>query len=191
MTTVLCCIAGHRSASPIALSEQPRNIRLARPEEIELNRIFLTACLPEDHPHAIKTPGRKVSTNPNIVRSPSFGNKLRRQLSRHSLPRRKSLQSLRHSAPRLIHRRSKGVTEDLTIEQILVNEPHDQSQYDDDARSVLVLSRIASSRDDVMEGSGLSLPQPPHRSMILPSFEWLVPHIKECVNPQAIVTEQD
>lgn len=188
MATVLCCIAGHRTASPLSVCEPPRNIRLARPEELELNRIFLTACLPEDHPHAIKIPGRKVPLNTDIVQSPTLGNKLRRQLSRHSLPRPKSLQSLRLSAPRLIHRRSRAAKDDLTIEEILVDGPKDQNQYDEDARSVLVLSRVASSRDDRLE------PQERHPSphpMALSSFEWLVPQIRRCEEQQVRLTHAD
>ncbi|GAB7345528.1 hypothetical protein MBLNU457_3843t1 [Dothideomycetes sp. NU457] len=175
MATILCCIAGHRTASSPSVYEPPRSIRLARPEEIELNRIFLTACLPEDHPHAIKIPGRKVPLNADIVQSPTLGNKLRRQLSRHSLPRPKSLQSLRLSAPRLIHRRSRAAKDDLTIEEILIDGPIDQNQYDEDAHSVLVLSRLASSRDDRVEPAER---QPSQHHTLLSSFEWLLPQIR-------------
>ncbi|GAB7355058.1 hypothetical protein MBLNU459_g5652t1 [Dothideomycetes sp. NU459] len=64
--------------------------KLEPSDEIELYKIFAFASLPEDHPDALKFSGRKPCVDESIVRSPSFTNKLRRQLSRKSLLSKKT-----------------------------------------------------------------------------------------------------
>lgn len=189
MASTLCCIAGHRSRSSEGLNAHPlfvssardanvpRSIKLARPEELELNRIFVAASLPEDHPDALYMPGRKPPFDPSMVRSPSFGNKLRRRISRHTLVPSKSMSSLMHSGPRLLHRKSRVHKDDLSIEEIFGDKAAAEGGYDSDAHSVQIMPRIAS--DKTSQGKMTCPPLRPVQSMVLPSFEWLAPCIKE------------
>lgn len=50
-----------------------------------IDSIFAATALPEDHPHALKLPERKVATNNDIVQSPSITNKIKLQFRRTSL----------------------------------------------------------------------------------------------------------
>lgn len=76
----------HEKQSPRGKAVHSEKISaLKSSDEIELHRIFAIASLPEDHPDALKFAGRKPSVDETIVCSPSFTNKLRRQLSRKSL----------------------------------------------------------------------------------------------------------
>lgn len=61
------------------------NLPLYSADDLELQRIFVAASLPEDHPDAIRMNHRKPEVDESIIRSPSFKSKLRRQLSRKSL----------------------------------------------------------------------------------------------------------
>jgi len=181
MATTLCCTTKERSISPDTLAPQPlfvggtarhshsaRNIKLARPDELQLNSIIVTATLPEDHPHAVKFTGRKVPLDRTIVRSPSLGNKLRTQLSRKSLVPSKSLQSLRHPIPRFMHRKpkSKTSTGNLSFEDILYDKTAADGGYDSDAHSMKVPSRLMSAE----RAPGISVPL---QESLSPSAAWL------------------
>lgn len=119
MDSKLCCIAPPRAQSPedgprpvVRPWKSLANIRhpfshekqpfqgatadhLEKPfafepsDGMELQRIFAVASLPDNHPDALKFPGRKPGVDETIVCSPSFTNKLRRQLSRKSLGSRR------------------------------------------------------------------------------------------------------
>ena len=190
MAAKLCCTTAHRSLSPdtpnarllsaITPIKTPSKsgapcARSGRLDEAELNRIFVAASLPEDHPHAIRLPGRKPRLETRILRSPSFGNKLKRQLSRKSLVSSRSLASLRPHGPRLAHHRSKHLigTGDLTLAEILFDRRADEGGYDPDARSVNVASRLGISEaiEEPME--------PPQQLPPIdrPSFDWLMPYL--------------
>lgn len=108
MSPLLCCSVPERALSPDAQSIRPAVFPLgdlhrpklprdstrrgdiqrqsSLPDDLEFQRIFVAASLPEDHPDALRIPGRKPSCNLSIVRSPSLAQKLRRQLSHSTLP---------------------------------------------------------------------------------------------------------
>lgn len=115
----LCCTAPVRSHSPDATPSRPvrhfkslANIKIhfannkhattatngltdrSQPrypaDDLELRHIFVAASLPEDHPHALSIGHRKPEVDETIIHSPSFTNKLRRQLSRKSLATNKT-----------------------------------------------------------------------------------------------------
>ncbi|KAH0366328.1 hypothetical protein KCU65_g5433, partial [Aureobasidium melanogenum] len=110
-------------------------------DDLELRRIFVAASLPEDHPHALKICHRKPEVDESIMHSPSFTNKLRRQLSRKSLVTDKSY---RHSASKL--NLKSHVLPRKRLEHGL---PELAGGYDDDAQSLcLVGSRLASLAND-------------------------------------------
>jgi hypothetical protein len=166
MAAKLCCTAPVRSKSPDATPSRPvrqfkslANIKThfannkhattttdrGRPlypaDDLELRRIFVAASLPEDHPHALRIGHRKPQVDESIIHSPSFTNKLRRQLSRKSLVIDKSsertknkptIKSFASSNKRLVH----GL-QDLA------------GGYDEDAQSLcLTESRLASLKND-------------------------------------------
>ncbi|KAF2223382.1 hypothetical protein BDZ85DRAFT_108535 [Elsinoe ampelina] len=120
----------------------PRNKRLSREDRMELNRIFVGASLPEDHPHAIPLSNRRPILFTKIIRSPSFSRKLKRQLSRTSLITSKSLVSLRSHPVKLLHRRSRMKSKAYLVENVMDKNAVSPNEYDSDARSV----RINSTR---------------------------------------------
>lgn len=169
----LCCTAPIRSHSPDATPSRPvrhfkslANIRMhfannkhattatngltdrsqARypADDLELRHIFVAASLPEDHPHALRIGHRKPEVDETIIHSPSFTNKLRRQLSRKSLVTDKSHKNTTSKSiikpfvyPR--KRRAHGLR-DLAVD------------YDDDAQSLrLPESRLVSLENDSCE----------------------------------------
>lgn len=109
MAARFCCTVPSRSNSPEAVAPRPlkqwRSLAAIRhphqdsrrlldrdhlprgstPDTLELQRIFVTASLPDDHPDALHIADRKPSLDDSIICSPSFTNKVRRQLSRKSL----------------------------------------------------------------------------------------------------------
>ncbi|KAG9670523.1 hypothetical protein KCU95_g17960, partial [Aureobasidium melanogenum] len=110
-------------------------------DDLELRRIFVAASLPEDHPHALKIRHRQPGVNESIIHSPSFTNKLRRQLSRKRLVTDKSH---KHSASKLNLR--PHVLPRKRLEHGL---PELAGSYDDDAQSLcLIGSRLASLAND-------------------------------------------
>ncbi|KAH0261962.1 hypothetical protein KCU91_g13697, partial [Aureobasidium melanogenum] len=110
-------------------------------DDLELRRIFVAASLPEDHPHALKIRHRKPEVDESIIHSPSFTNKLRRQLSRKRLVTDKSH---KHSASKLNLR--PHVLPRKRLEHGL---PELAGSYDDDAQSLcLIGSRLASLAND-------------------------------------------
>ncbi|KAG9884087.1 hypothetical protein KCU94_g18400, partial [Aureobasidium melanogenum] len=110
-------------------------------DDLELRRIFVAASLPEDHPHALKIRHRKPEVDESIIRSPSFTNKLRRQLSRKSLVTDKLH---KNTASRLNLRPQVSLRKRLEY-----GLPELAGGYDDDAQSLcLVGSRLASLAND-------------------------------------------
>jgi hypothetical protein len=75
MPADICCINSHRSLSPT----EP-----ARPSPLTLNSLFAVAALPEDHPHSLKLPVPDRRPPKNLIRSPSFADKLKGQLRRRA-----------------------------------------------------------------------------------------------------------
>lgn len=188
MTNVLCCTALDRSLSPPTPNARvardiankrsldkanTRKQRLSSSDEIELNNIFVAASLPEDHPHAVKLSCRKPGLDESIIRSPTLGSKLRKQLSRKSLATSKSLRNIKTHSPKL--RRRRFSSNDLTINDLLGASTADDSGYDPDAFSVRIKSCLGSTENLATD---LQLPKR-ERPSILPSFEWLVPRIDE------------
>jgi hypothetical protein len=162
----LCCTAPSRSPSPDAAPSRPvrqfkslANIKThfannkhatstndrSRPlypaDDLELQRIFVTASLPEDHPHALRTGHRKPQVDESIIHSPTFANKLRTQLSRKSSATDKSLEKTS----------SKTTIRPFAYsrKRLVPGLPDLTDGYDDDARSLcLTESRLASLRND-------------------------------------------
>ena len=130
---------------------------------LELNRIFVTASLPEDHPHAITFPGRKPSFDDSIIRSPSFGNKLRRQLSRRSLAPGRSVRRLKSAGPLIIHRKRRTASDLPLTELFASGRPYDGG-YDSDARTVRVTS------PPITYSSGTA-----DQEHAVHNFDWLAP----------------
>ncbi|KAI5248548.1 hypothetical protein E4T43_01311 [Aureobasidium subglaciale] len=76
----------HNKHTPVVADDHSKRSPTRYPaDDLELRRIFVTASLPEDHPHALRLQHRKPGVDETIIRSPSFTNKLRRQLSRRSI----------------------------------------------------------------------------------------------------------
>ncbi|KAI4720749.1 hypothetical protein E4T48_02937 [Aureobasidium sp. EXF-10727] len=131
----------HNKHAPATTDHAERSHPLYSADDLELQRIFVAASLPADHPHALRIAHRKPEVDESIVHSPSFTNKLRRQLSRKSLvtdklhtqPTSKStVKPFAHARKRFGH----GL-------------PDLAGDYDDDARSLcLTESRLASLKND-------------------------------------------
>ncbi|KAK6007961.1 hypothetical protein QM012_004775 [Aureobasidium pullulans] len=118
-----------------------RSHRLYPADDLELRRIFVTASLPEDHPHTLRIRHRKPEVDESIIHSPSFTNKLRRQLSRKSLATNKlPKMSISKLAPR---------SQALLERRLETGLPGVAGGYDDDAQSLcLIGSRLASLAND-------------------------------------------
>lgn len=118
-----------------------RNHPLYPADDLELRRIFVAASLPEGHPHALRIRHRKPEVDESIIHSPSFTNKLRRQLSRKSLVTDKS---------------RKDTASKLNLRPLVLSRkrsehghPELAGGYDDDAQSLcLTGSRLASLAND-------------------------------------------
>lgn len=113
-------------------------------DDLELRHIFVAASLPEDHPHALRIGHRKPEVDETILHSPSFTNKLRRQLSRKSLVTDKSRRDTT----------SKSIIRPFVYPQKRrVHVLRDLADgYDDDAQSLrLPESRLVSLEDDSYE----------------------------------------
>lgn len=66
-------------------SRSPSPTEPSRPSILPLDGIFAVAALPEDHPHALKISERRApKLTKNLLRSPSFANKLKGQLRRRA-----------------------------------------------------------------------------------------------------------
>lgn len=194
VASVLCCTALERTLSPPTPNARlARDIankrsmdkmnnhktRLGSLDELELNKIFIAASLPDDHPHAVKFSGRKAGLNDSIIRSPTLANKLKKQLSRKSLASSKSLRSLKAHSPRLPYRKRRDMGKDLTIDELLADDSVNSNDYDPDAQ--LLQSRIGS-----IERVTGPLHLPKHtRPSILPSFQWLAPQTDGLVSKSA------
>ena len=169
----LCCTAPVRSHSPDATPSRPvrhfkslANIKIHfannkhattatnsltdrsqsryPADDLELRHIFVAASLPEDHPHALRIGHRKPEVDESIIHSPSFTNKLRRQLSRKSLVTDKPQRDTT----------SRSIIKHFPFpHKRLVHDLRDLADgYDDDAQSLrLPESRLVSLEND---GSG-------------------------------------
>jgi hypothetical protein len=162
----LCCTAPSRSPSPDAAPSRPvrhfkslanikthfandkhatttndRSQPLYPADDMELQRIFVAASLPEDHPHALRVGHRKPQVDESIIHSPTFANKLRTQLSRKSLLTDKPLgKTSSKTTIRPFAYSRKRQTPGL---------PDLADVYDDDGQSLfLTESRLASLRND-------------------------------------------
>ncbi|THX16190.1 hypothetical protein D6D13_01679 [Aureobasidium pullulans] len=130
---------GHSKHTPTTtdgLTDENRPIYPA--DDLELQRIFVAASLPEDHPDALKLRHRKPDVDESIIHSPSFTNKLRRQLSRKSLATNNSdKETTKKSIRPFARKKTEHGFADLA------------GGYDDDAQSLcLTESRLASLKDD-------------------------------------------
>ncbi|KAF4551782.1 Hypothetical protein D9617_12g036720 [Elsinoe fawcettii] len=141
---------------------------------MDLNRIFVGASLPEDHPHAITLPDRRPALITRIMRSPSFGNKIKRQLSRNSLIPSKSLTSLRSHPIRLLHRRSRTRPKEYVNENTAEPASSPEDNYDSDTKSV----RITTTRVNTDERQPVVTPINEAARQNISGFEWLVPCIE-------------
>lgn len=106
--------------------------------QLELDTILVSAVLPDNHPHALKLPSRKLTPHPGILRSPGLGYKLRHSVSRLSLP------SFRTNARMLRARKSK-----LSLEDMLADRGPFEGGYDSDAQSVVVRTPALSLRSSL------------------------------------------
>lgn len=89
-------------------------------DDLELQRIFVSASLPEDHPDALRIPGRKPSLDESIIRSPRLAKKLRRQLSRKSFASgRSGLKSIKSGKKAARTHSRKGIASDGKEQRIL------------------------------------------------------------------------
>ena len=169
MATRLCCTALSRSTSPqdapprplkhwrsMAVvhyppvndtSRQPLAFRTS--DDLELHRIFVSASLPEDHPDALRIPGRKPSLDQTIIRSPSFSKKIHRQLSRRSLASAKTgLKSIRPSKRSALAHHDHDDAEEESILDFFKRDG-DVSAFDPDALSLeLDEARLVSLQFD-------------------------------------------
>ena len=109
---------------------------LTRADRIELERIFVSASLPADHPHSIRLPSRKTSLFDAIAKSPSLGRKIKRRLSRSSLVSAKGLPSLSRYARNLLHLKAGARGRRLSIDDIAEDHPASTAAYDEDAHPV-------------------------------------------------------
>ena len=193
MASNLCCVPDERSLSPDTPSARLLTTPLHRRtpnrkpstfsklraidkvDLIELRRIFAQASLPDDHPDAVKLPHRKVEVSDGIIRSPSFGNKIKGQFRSKPLAQSRSMHNLKSSGSRLFRRKSKSVLRRPTLDELLNDSTSATGGYDSDANSVRVNSDLFASED-----SGQPLPK---TRVALPtiaaSLEWLVPFLDE------------
>lgn len=179
MANTLCCTHLERSDSPetpnarqTSLPPTSMNFALNTPNEYqsepspeiavldgtELQRIFVAASLPDDHPHAIRLPRCKPRMDDNIIKSPSFSSKIKRQLSRKSL---KSVHSGRSQKSRLGRKKSKvnplqipEDAEDSTARSLLEDKAAEDGGYDDDAYAMSSREVIDSVDDTKVHLAG-------------------------------------
>ncbi|PSK34533.1 CST complex subunit STN1 [Elsinoe australis] len=183
MATNLCCANHHRLDSPDSLAARsapirskkrsqslPRDQRLSKDDRLELNRIFVAASLPEDHPDAIPLPHRRPALYDRIIRSPSLGRKIKRQLSRTSLVSSKSFISLRPHPTRLLHRRSRTKPKSFTVEDIVEDPSASTNGYDSDAKSVQITALPVNTEERQRVVTPVHQVRPK-----MSSFEWLAP----------------
>ncbi|KAG9926775.1 hypothetical protein KCU98_g11005, partial [Aureobasidium melanogenum] len=124
-----------------------RSHPLCPADDLELRRIFVAASLPEDHPHALKIRHRKPEVDESIIHSPSFTNKLRRQLSRKSLVTdefHKKTASKLSLRPRVSL--GKGLEHGL---------PELAGGYDDDAQSLCLIGSLANDSCVMMDAESV------------------------------------
>lgn len=141
MAAKFCCTVPERSTSPH--DTPPRSLKTwkslgiiksplthkdqgfrppisASLDDLELQRIFVSASLPEDHPDALRIPGRKPSLDESIIRSPRLSKKLRRQLSRKSFASgRSGLKSIKSGKKAAQAHSRKGIASNGKEQRIL------------------------------------------------------------------------
>lgn len=106
-------------------------------DDLELQRIFVSASLPEDHPDALQIPNRKPGLDATIVRSPSFTKKLRRQLSRKSFASSKPFARALKAEGKIEHGGLRNaIAYDEGCGQNHVLETVDSNTFDPDAHSL-------------------------------------------------------
>ncbi|GAM82934.1 hypothetical protein ANO11243_009200 [Dothideomycetidae sp. 11243] len=142
---------------------------------MELSRIFVAASLPDDHPHAIQLPSRRPAMFNAILKSPPFGMKIKRRLSKRSLVGSRSLRSFRNHPKKLFQRHHGVKTSLLTVDDIVEDRPAATGGYDSDAKQ-LHLPKLPRNDQDLPKVINAVTPV---RRQKIPSFQWLAPCIQE------------
>lgn len=148
-----------------------RHRALSNEDRLELNRIFVGASLPHDHPHSIKLTIQKPDLFDAIIRSPTLARKIRRQFSKTSLARYKRSRALRRCrSMQLDH--WPGHHKKVRIPRHVVDDHLASSgSYDTDAQQFDSLTSHAHARP-------VSPPTTPTRRQGIPDFNSPSPHGK-------------
>lgn len=132
-----------------------------------IDGIFAAAALPDDHPHALRFPDRKPGTDPDIVKSPGIGSKIKMQF------RRRSMRSLR---------KEKTYDSDahpITSQEVLheVSTPAPDEQGDDGHVQQHRFGSVQDVRSTTSPTSDAGTPQV--RTSVLSSLGYLKPLIEQ------------